>query len=139
MPKPFWMVLGLLAACGTSGSVVVVDAWAGTTPPGVDSAAFYVTIENGTADDLTLTTASSPRCASIEIHESTLDENQVMRMRPVTDLTISAGRRLEMEPGRTHVMCLEPATQLIEGERIDIEFRFQGGLTVNGQVAVENR
>jgi copper(I)-binding protein len=131
----------VLAACGGSGVVEITDAWAGSMPPSADAAALYLTIENGTSRAVRIVEVTSPRCGATELHESRLDDQQVMRMRPATEeaTTIGRGDTFEMIPGAFHVMCLDINDPLDVGDRFDVTVDFDDGTQVAGEVVVENR
>lgn len=136
------MVLALvLSACGGSGVIEVTDAWAATTPPGVDTAAIYLTISNGTGADDRIVGFSSERCETAELHASLLGDDQVMRMRPATPeaLTVPAGGELAMRPGSLHVMCIRPTSDFVEGDSLALELTMESGMVLSGTAAIENR
>ena len=135
------IVLAIVTACGGSGLVEVTDAWAGSTPPNADVAAIYLTVANGTSESVRIASVTSERCTTTEIHESRLDDQQVMRMRPAEpeSLDIGRGERLEMRPGALHVMCIGVLAPLAEGETFGYWVSFVDGTSVSGEVTVENR
>jgi periplasmic copper chaperone A len=112
-----------------AGDLHVTAAWAVATPGKV--AAAYVTIENRGDRDDTLQGASSPVAASVAIHE-TKEEAGIVTMRPLENPAIPAGGRLEMAPGRTHLMLNGLAAPLKAGETVEVTLAFAmaGTLTV---------
>lgn len=133
----------LLAACGGGGSgvVAVVDSWAPTTPPNAPSAAIYLEISNGTGRDDRLVSAAIDRCDAIELHNTTIDDNRIMRMRlaePET-MVIPAGGSLVMEPAGLHVMCIGLDTPFREGETLQLSLALESGTTLEVTTGVENR
>lgn len=131
----------LLAGCGGSGVVEVSDGWAGSMPPSAETAAIYLTIDNGTSHAVRIVDVMSARCGAIELHESRLDDQQVMRMRPATEeaLTIGSGETLEMIPGSLHVMCIDVQGPFDVGDRFDLTVDFDDGSDLTREVMVENR
>ena len=143
--------LTLVAACGQQATteptpptqtrvptiaIEIVQPWAGQTPGGVDVSAGYLTIRNTTAVDDQLIAASSPRAARSEIHEMTMDENNVMRMRPLSSLTIPAGGEALLQPGGQHLMFFGVTQPFSVGEEIPVQLTFAnaGVIDVNLQV-----
>ena len=79
------LLLVAVAACGGSGSIEVTDAWARPTPPVAETAALYVSFENGASSDDRLVGARLGmlvrRDGSVAVH------------------LFSAGRRLRVRAG----------------------------------------
>ncbi|HEX8901480.1 copper chaperone PCu(A)C [Vitreimonas sp.] len=144
--------LALVAACGQQSTteptvpptetqaptiaIEIVEPWAGQTPGGVDVSAGYLTIRNRTETDDQLIAVSSPRAARAEIHEMSMDENNVMRMRPLTALTIPAGGEALLQPGGQHLMFFGVTQPFTVGEEIPVQLTFAnaGVIDVNLQV-----
>jgi copper(I)-binding protein len=131
---------GCGAGAGGSGSdarIEVADPWGRPTPPRAESAAFYLIVTNPSAVDDRLLGASSERCLTIELHDTTMVDG-VMAMRPATEeaLVVPAGRELLLEPAGLHAMCIDPPSPLVEGESIPLTLRFDraGSATVSLQV-----
>jgi periplasmic copper chaperone A len=131
----------VVSACGGTGVIEVTDAWAGTTPPGVETAAIYLTIANGTGDDDRVVAFDSERCEAAELHATSIDDQNVMRMRPVTPeaMTVPAGGELTMIPGAMHIMCIRPDRDFVEGETIPFELTMASGQVLAGTATIENR
>lgn len=143
--------IALLTACGQSSApdtppatdtraptiaIEIVDPWAGQTPGGVDVSAGYLTIRNLTDVDDQLIAVSSTRAARTEIHEMTMDENNVMRMRPMGALSIPAGGEAALQPGGQHLMFFGVTQPFTMGEEIPVQLTFAnaGVIDVNLQV-----
>jgi hypothetical protein len=144
--------LALVAACGQQATtepttpptetraptiaIEIVEPWAGQTPGGVDVSAGYLTIRNTVATDDQLIAVSSPRAARAEIHEMTMDENNVMRMRPLSTLTIPAGGEALLQPGGQHLMFFGVTQPFTVGEEIPVQLTFAnaGVIDLNLQV-----
>ena len=99
--------------------------------------AAYMTIENqGNAADR-LVSASTDAAGVVEIHTSELDDQGVMRMRPVPDgLEIPANGSLTLEPGSYHLMLMDLQRNLNAGDTITLTLNFESGkqLTVTAEV-----
>lgn len=142
--------VALLVGCGggspatndvlVEDGLAVVDAWVRPTPPSLDDAAFYVTIENRDAPDDRLVGASSDRCTLVTPH-ATVVTDDIARMSEVDDdlLGLRPGERVTMEPNGVHLMCLGLVDPLVEGEVVDIVLRFAGHDPITVPVVVEQR
>lgn len=142
---------GLLALAGCGGGaadaiveddgLAVLDAWTRPSPPTVDEAAIYVTVENRGAPDDRMIAAESDRCVVVTPHLTELDEDDVARMTEadVDQLGLAAGGRVEMSPTGLHLMCLGLTDPLAEGDRFDLTLRFAEHDPVTVAVQVEQR
>lgn len=134
-------VLVGLSACGDGDTLVVEDAWGRPSPAMADAAAFYAVVRNPSEEADRLVSASSERCGMTEIHETTMDAAGVMSMRPAPEeaRVVPAGGELVLAPGGLHVMCMQVATPLAEGEEIPLRLVFEQAGEVEVVVTVEDR
>lgn len=111
------------------------------SPQVADAAAFYVTIENRGSTHARLVGAGSDRGGAIEIHNSMMDDQGVMRMGQAEPplLASPAGGTLEMAPGGLHVMCLQVTEAPQLGEEIDLTLEFDSGESLEVVVSIEDR
>lgn len=104
--------------------VKVDSAWVrGTVAAQKATGAFMRITSNA---DARLLSAESPVAGVVEIHEMAM-ENDVMRMRQVPGLDLSAGRTLELKPGGYHVMLMDLKQPLKAGEMVPITLVFEDG------------
>ncbi|MCR6645888.1 MAG: copper chaperone PCu(A)C [Terricaulis sp.] len=87
----------------THGAIAIHDPWVGTTNPGANVAAGYVTLHNNGAAPDRLLSATSPRASRVELHEMLMD-NGVMRMRQVHAIALAPGGSVTLAPGGLHIM-----------------------------------
>lgn len=126
-------LLALAAACGAPQTaqpqpeittLEVRDGWASPSPGGVDIAAGYLTIANGADAEERLVSVSSPRAASVEIHEMSMD-GAVMRMRQIEGgLPIPRGETALFQPGGLHLMFTGVSQPFTPGETIPVRLHF---------------
>jgi copper(I)-binding protein len=70
--------------------------------------------------------ASTPAAGAVEFHRSTLDEAQVMRMRPADAIELPAGSELRLRHGGSwHLMLIDLKQPLIQGQRFPMRLRFE--------------
>lgn len=99
--------------------------------------AAYMVIQNDSDTDVTLISAATDAASIVEIHETTVDENEVMRMRELPDgLTVPAGEQAELVPGGYHVMLIDLTRELNPGDSVTLTLAFADGqsLTVDAPV-----
>lgn len=115
---------------------MISGAWVRPGAAGQNSAV-YMTIANRTGADDRLVEAAADVARAVEIHE-TVEENGVMRMRPVQGgLTLPRGGEVALKPGGRHVMLLGLTRELKVGDRFPLELRFEKAGTVSVDVAVK--
>jgi periplasmic copper chaperone A len=125
----------------TSATVIVGDLaieapWSRATPGGAKVAAGYLKVTNrGSAPDR-LIGGSFAAAGRVELHESRT-ENGVMRMRALERMEIAPGATLELQPGGDHLMLLDLARPLKEGERVKGTLVFERAGTVEVTFAVQ--
>ena len=114
----------LAAAEYALGDLVLATPWTRATPPGAAVAGGYVTITNRGDVSARLVGGDTDVAGRVEIHEMTMADG-VMRMRPLADgLEIPPGATVALEPGGYHVMFMDLAAPLVEGETVRATLRF---------------
>jgi uncharacterized protein YcnI/copper(I)-binding protein len=112
----------------TVASLAIEGAWTRATAEGAKVAAGYLTIRNTGASADTLVSVSTPAAERGEIHDMTMTEDGVMKMRRLADgLEIPAGGAAELKPGGTHLMFLGLKEQLVEGGTLEVTLTFKSG------------
>jgi periplasmic copper chaperone A len=118
------MIAGLalaLASPPTIAQVQVTDAWVRGTVPGQRATGAFMQLAS--PGDSALVAVSSPAAKAAEIHTMTL-EGGVMRMRAIDSLALPAGKTVELKPGGYHVMLLDLAQPLKEGDSVPVVLTF---------------
>jgi hypothetical protein len=116
-------LLGLSAtAWAQSTTVKVEDAWVrGTVATQKATGAFMRITPSANAR---LISVSSPVAEVVEIHEMAMD-NDVMRMRQVPGVDLSAGKATELKPGGFHVMLMGLKAPVAGGETVPLMLTFE--------------
>jgi copper(I)-binding protein len=116
------LVFGVSPPLAAAESVKVTRAWVRAPAPGQNTAGGYVEL---TSDrNLAIVSAGSPAAARVEVHATTVDGG-VMRMRPVSQLELPAGRTVKLAPGGTHLMLIDLKRPLKTGEKLPITLSLQ--------------
>jgi copper(I)-binding protein len=126
----------LPAATSPAPGITIEGAFARPSPTEGGTGGMFMTIANGSAASDRLVGGSSPAAQTVEIHE-TIDDNGVMKMRPVPGgFEIPAGGKLELKPGGKHVMLIGLTAPLAEGQEIEITLNFEkaGPITIKAPV-----
>ena len=122
----------LFPAVALAGEIEVTKAWARATIGAGDNGAVYVTVVNrGTAPDRLLA-SETPVSRKAALHGHKMDDEGVMRMRPVEALEIAPGATVTLKPGHLHIMLMGLALPLREGDEFELTLRFEkaGAMTV---------
>jgi copper(I)-binding protein len=102
----------------------VENPWARPTPPNAKLAAGYLTVVNAAGAPDRLVGASSPAAGRVEMHVNIKDGN-ILRMREVKDLKVSAGGRLELKPAGAHLMFVGIKAPFRQGDTVPVTLRFE--------------
>jgi periplasmic copper chaperone A len=118
------------------GDIQVRHAWSRATPPGAQIGVGYMEIRNrGTQPDR-LVSASTDIAKRVEMHVTTR-EGEVTRMRQVESFEIPARERFVLRPGASHLMLVELARPLKQGERVAMKLRFERAGEMQIEVEVQ--
>lgn len=127
-------VLLTMTACGGPRSVEVRDLRAFEAIKG-GTGALYATITNPTDSAERLDSVTTPAAPHISAHDSR-EENGLVVMTELTDLTIGAHDSLVFAPGAAHLMLEELPAALTAGDSLAVTFWFHraGPRQVTAQV-----
>lgn len=109
-------------ACAT---MHVLDPWARPAVPGAPNSAAYGLLVNLTETDDMLVAAETDAAEVVELHEMTMGEGDVMRMRQLEDgIAVPAGGAALMQPGGLHIMLINLTADLVEGDSVEFTLSF---------------
>jgi periplasmic copper chaperone A len=131
------ILLPLSAQAHDHGSVQVSDPWVRATVPQQRSTGAFMNLR--AKHDARLVSASSPVAKMVEIHEMTLGADNVMRMRAVDGLDLPAGRAVELTSGGYHVMLIDLAAQVKEGDSVPLTLTVETADGKRENITVEAR
>jgi len=125
--------LTLACLSAAHADVTVSDAWIRGTVPGQRATGAFMQLRS--SGDASLVAVATPAAKAAEIHNMVQD-NGVMKMRAIAALPLPAGKTVEMGPGGYHVMLLDIAKPMKEGEMVPVTLTFAdpSGLTTTQQV-----
>ena len=118
------------------GEIHVSDGWVRAHLPNRPTAGYLSLKNTGDAADR-LISASSPAFKTIEIHESRMEDG-VMKMEPVTGVSIDAGATAVLEPGGYHLMMFG-GSGLKEGDTVEVTMVFETAGSVTLTMPVSKR
>lgn len=121
-----WMLLPAAVQARPSIADGFDGGWIRAAPPGSPVMAGYVAIRNDGTTRMRIDAVESESFGAIEIHEMR-EVDGVMRMRPLPELGIEPGARVELAPGGIHLMLFRPQRALVAGDSVEIEFTLDDG------------
>lgn len=123
---PIAQALAIAAALLTTSAqaqVTVKDAWVRATVPHQKATGAFMQLQS--AKDSRLVSVNTPLTPIAEVHEMAMQDN-VMRMREVPAVELPAGKTVELKPGGYHVMLMDLAQQVKEGDTVPLRLVFEG-------------
>ncbi|MAS36229.1 MAG: hypothetical protein CL610_19655 [Anaerolineaceae bacterium] len=127
----FVLGVGLVVLLSTTAAIVqpatlqITNAWARPMQQGMVNAV-YLTIDNPTAVDEQLIGADTSIAASVELHQTQI-ENGISRMEPAESIAIPSGGRADIAPGGYHIMLNDLQRDLQPGDQFDLVLHFASG------------
>ena len=139
MTRMLSLTLGLMlclatAALAQSGPIAVTDAWARVS--NVSTGAVYLTIVNSGGADDKLIAVASPIAAKVQMHTE-IDDNGIMRMRPLPSLDVKAHGKAILAPGGKHLMLTGLKHHLTAGQTFPLTLTFAKAGKIDVTVAVK--
>ena len=148
----------VLAACGGDDPITIEGQWARTSPAMASMGAAYMDVTSSEGDQLVGVSVPASIAARAEIHEmvpadvpmdDSMDESMddgemdmdmgAMVMQQIMALDLPAGETVSLEPGCYHVMLIDLAEPLAEGDtfNVTLDFAEADDLTVEVVVRTE--
>lgn len=126
-----------LSTSALFAEVTVENPWARASQ-GPNSAMFGIFKNSSNQDDqLIKVEVKDPNfCDHTELHAH-IEENGVMKMRPVENIVIPANGTAELKPGGLHVMFMKISNPMSEGSVVPVTLKFQSGQALNLEVPVK--
>ena len=135
----FSMLLSVLALSTSvlHAEVAVENHWARASQ-GPNSAMFGTFTNSSNQDDqLIAVEVKDPNfCDHTELHAH-VEEDGIMKMRPVENIVIPANSTAELKPGGLHVMFMKIANPMNEDAIVPVTLKFQSGQTLDLEVPVK--
>ncbi|MGH8282283.1 MAG: copper chaperone PCu(A)C [Gammaproteobacteria bacterium] len=122
---PLCMVFSFIpfAAHGDGPAVAASHVWIREAPAGVSVMTGYMTLENLSAQTLTLVSVTSPDFRSVIVHKR-VQKNGMGSMQPVARIAIPAHQSFVLAPGGYHLMLMKPVKRLYDGDLVTLMLTF---------------
>ena len=109
-----------------AGELVVDAPYVRLVPPNAPASGAFMTISNHGGSDRQLVKAESPAARVVELHTH-VNEDGVMKMRPVPAIDIKAHGQTQLKPGSFHIMLIDLKQPLKEGDQVALTLDFDDG------------
>jgi periplasmic copper chaperone A len=129
----FALLFGTVAAGQTP--LTVSGAWVREPVPGRPMTAAYAVLENPGATDVQVVGASADIAGTVELHEM-VRSSDMMKMAPVTSITVPAKGRVELKPGGLHVMLFALKKPVKDGDTVALTFVTGAGARIQTTATV---
>lgn len=114
--------LVMAAAPLAAAEVAVSDAWVRGTVPGQMGTGAFMRLTSSA--DTTLVGVASPAAKVVELHEMKT-EGGMMKMSAIRRLPLPAGKVVELKPRGYHVMLMDLARPLKDGDTVPLTLTFE--------------
>ncbi len=119
-----------------AGDLTITRPWSRPALQDGTGAGFMTLRATGEGDRLLA--ATSPAARTVELHTH-VNDNGVMRMRPVPEIAVPAGGAVSLQPGGLHVMLIGLTRPLRAGDRVPVTLTFARAGSVAVELVVEGR
>lgn len=114
------------------------EPWVALAPPGAHATAAFMELRNASEAPVNVVEADAPGFETVELHRS-FNEDGMHRMVRQDRIEVPAGESVSLAPGGLHIMLIGPEQAPTEGQRIQIELRFEDGSTQTVEAVVQPR
>lgn len=102
--------------------IKIENAWVGSTEADDDMSVAYMSLFSH--EDLILTSVTSPKIKTIEIHNTILEKG-IMKMRMVHEVKINHDKAFEFKSGGSHLMLMDFKGPLKAGQKVKLTLHFK--------------
>ncbi len=127
------LVMSGMSMPAWAGGLEVMHAWTPATVPGQQVAAVYMQLRSPVG--ARLIGIESDVASPVQMHSMTA-QNQVMRMREMSEVDLPAGKTIAFSPGVMHIMLTNLKHPLKTGESILLKLRLESANHHKQSVAV---
>ena len=114
------------ALAGAADQITVQDPYVRLAPPNAPATGAFMVLRNTGDKEVKLLKAENPVSKVTELHNH-INDNGVMKMRPVAAIEIKAGGEAVLKPGGLHVMLIDLKAPMKEGEHVPLTLTFDDG------------
>lgn len=116
----------LFSSLAFSYSVKITDGHIRLLPPSAPNTGGFVTLENTSKEDINLIKVNGDISKLVELH-TLIKDGDIMKMREVSEILISAGKKTYLKPGGLHLMFMGLKKPLKKDQKVMLELIFDNG------------
>lgn len=120
----------------SKGGVTIAHPWVRANPGGSTLTAAFMEIKSAAGDGDALIAASSPAAGRVEVHTH-IKDGDVMKMRRLDKLPVTAGQSHVLKPSGDHLMLLDLKAPLKDGDLVKLSLTFEKAGTIEIEATVE--
>jgi copper(I)-binding protein len=128
-------VLCLSASAQTQSPVHVTDAWVRATVAAQRATGAFMKLKS--METMQLVGVRTPVAALAEIHSMRLNSNDVMEMRAIPSLSLTAGTVTELRPGSFHIMLMQLKAPIQTGQKVPLTLILEDARRRRHEVTIE--
>lgn len=129
LPAAFAAITGLAGCAQDQGPAIAVsEVRIFAAMPGSGAGVAYMSIANNGSTPIVVSGVRSPQFDRIEMHETTVDELGVSRMKRLEQVVIPAEEAVDFQAGGKHLMLMDPRPDTTPGSPVTLEINYSGGL-----------
>ncbi|NWN83888.1 MAG: copper chaperone PCu(A)C [Halomonas sp.] len=118
----------LISSAALADTLSVEDIHVRAVPPVSTTTAAFMVLHNDGETERSLVGANTPGAEAAELHNH-VNVDGVMQMRRVESIPVPGGERVHLAPGGYHLMLIDLAAPLHEGDKVELTLEFDGGDT----------
>lgn len=120
-----FLMFGTLSANATG--LLISDAWVRAAPPNAPALAAFMTLENQSAKEITIVSATTTLPVSrVELHR-TIEADGMMKMVLQKNIPVPAHSSTVLKPGSWHIMLIRPENVPVTGENVQLTLQLGDG------------
>jgi copper(I)-binding protein len=131
----FLLSIQLIAQDNKKG-ISIENAYIKNVPSVSSNSVVFLTIKNGTGEDVKLIKVESDVAKAVELHNMTM-ESGIMKMRQVESILILANSAIELKPGGLHIMLIGLTSPLKIDDKKIFTFKFDNGKIEKMEIQVK--
>lgn len=129
--------LPLIAGACNMNSIKIDHSYVRATPPGQQTTAAYMVIDNQCDKAMEITGVNSPAAAKVELHDVTLEAG-VAKMHEIESVNLPAKEVTKFAPGAKHLMLIDVKEPLKPGSSVAMTLNFKDGSSKTLAVPVKD-
>ncbi len=131
------LVKAVINALTNTSAINIKNAYIREIPPGVPTSASFLTLQNVSNTEVSLTKVTGNIAKNIELHEHT-HKDGMMEMRQVDKISIPANSSVELKSGGYHIMLIGLTRKIKSGDKIKLTLEFSNDTKKEITVEVKN-